>query len=82
MESEKHRVSGIDWMATRMADITDRIEWQDMLDSLPEKLRDIVIQHYWHGLNSREIAQLLKIPDATVRARLRAAIKMLRVTAN
>ena len=45
---------------------------------VPEKYRDIVEMRYVMGMNSREIAERLDIPAATVRSRLHAAIKMLR----
>ena len=78
LESEKHYVRCSSGMMTQMADITIRLEWRDLLDRLPANQRDIVIQRYWQGLNSREMAHRLKLPEATIRARLRAAIRVLR----
>ncbi|OPG15474.1 RNA polymerase sigma factor [Ferroacidibacillus organovorans] len=80
LESEKHQMSGSVDTTFRMTHIAARLECQDLLNRLPANLRDIIILRYWQGLSSREMAKRLKIPDATVRARLRAAIKRLRAT--
>ncbi len=60
------------------AEVSNEVEWADLLDRLPATLRAIVIQRYWHGLNSREIASRVGIADATVRSQLRKAMKLLR----
>lgn len=56
----------------------ERIEWMDLLERLPANLRTIVIQRYWQGLNSREIAGRSGMVDATVRSHLRRAMQLLR----
>ena len=38
---------------------------------LPRKYRIVIYLHYYEGYSTVEIAKLLKIPDATVRTRLR-----------
>ncbi|MFD1676977.1 RNA polymerase sigma factor [Alicyclobacillus fodiniaquatilis] len=55
-----------------------RIEMQELLEQLPSPLRDIVHRRYWLGMNSRQIADTLELPAATVRHRLHTAIKLLR----
>jgi RNA polymerase sigma-70 factor (ECF subfamily) len=50
-------------------------------DLVPEKYRDLVRMRYEWGMNSREIAEQLGIPAATVRSRLRLAIKQMRLQA-
>lgn len=56
----------------------EQIEWKDLLERLPVALRTIVIQRYWQGLNSREIAMRTGMVDATVRSHLRRAMQLLR----
>ena len=50
----------------------------DPFDLVPEADRQLVEMRYRLGLSSREIAQDLNIPAATVRSRLHQAIKRLR----
>jgi len=50
----------------------------DSFDLVPEADRDLVEKRYRLGLSSREIADDLGIPAATVRSRLHQAIKRLR----
>ena len=47
-------------------------------DLVPEQYRDIVEKRYVLGMNSRQIAEELGIPAATVRSRLHLALKKLR----
>lgn len=47
-------------------------------DLAPKRYRDIVKMRYQLGMNSREIAEELGIPAATVRSRLHLAMKALR----
>jgi RNA polymerase sigma-70 factor (ECF subfamily) len=48
------------------------------LSDMPEDLKTIVIQKYWLGLNSSEIAKELSIPPGTVRYKLHLAINKIR----
>jgi RNA polymerase sigma-70 factor (ECF subfamily) len=48
------------------------------LDALAPKLRAVVVLRYFEGLNSREIASVLRVPDGTVRFRLASAMRRLR----
>jgi RNA polymerase sigma-70 factor (ECF subfamily) len=47
------------------------------LDSLPEKLRMVMIMAAVEGYDTREVAQLLQLPEGTVKSRLRLARKRL-----
>jgi RNA polymerase sigma-70 factor (ECF subfamily) len=47
-------------------------------DLVPERFREIFEKRYVQGMTSREIAQELDIPAATVRSRLHLALKELR----
>lgn len=57
----------------------DSREIWSMLMSLPEKLRLPVYLHYYEGYKTIEIAGMLGVNHATVRTRLRAAKKKLRI---
>lgn len=53
---------------------------RDAILQLPEKQRIVVILHYMEGYKIAEIAKILRLPDETVRSRLkraRAALKTL-----
>ena len=45
--------------------------------ALPEKYREVVMLHYYQGLNGPEVARILHIPQATVLTRLHRARKLL-----
>ena len=49
-----------------------------LLEKLPESLRLPVELKYYQGMNATEIGEAMKIPAATVRTRLRTAIRQLR----
>lgn len=54
------------------------LEFQGLLDHIPDRYRELLHKRYVLGMTSREIAQELSIPAATVRSRLHIAIKWLR----
>ena len=54
------------------------IDVWNALNILPQKLREVVVLHYYEDLSSREIASVLGIPDGTVRFRLMTARRRLR----
>lgn len=59
----------------------DAIEILDLwraLAEIPRQLRVVVVLRYFEDLNSREIADVLGIPDGTVRVRLATAMRRLR----
>lgn len=51
---------------------------QDLLNQIPDRYYELLHKRYVLGMNSREIAKEMGIPAATVRSRLRLAIKKLR----
>jgi RNA polymerase sigma-70 factor, ECF subfamily len=46
---------------------------QQELDALPEKLRIVMVMAAIEGYDTREVAQLLQLPEGTVKSRLRLA---------
>lgn len=46
-------------------------EWNQMLDSLDEKYRTILLLYYLEDFNTREISQILDMNENTVRIRLK-----------
>ncbi|WP_221565059.1 RNA polymerase sigma factor [Alkalihalobacillus sp. TS-13] len=55
-----------------------RIEIRELLEHLQPKDFEIVYKKFWLGLNSKQIASHLNIPDSTVRYRLQQALTQLR----
>ena len=45
---------------------------------LPDKYKTSIYLYYYEGYNSREIAQILKKPESTIRTYLQKAKKMIR----
>lgn len=58
------------------------VDMKELLQSLPIDLRDVVYKRYWLGLTSKQIAKPLGLSDATIRYRLRTAIRLLRSKIN
>ncbi|HEY5258282.1 MAG TPA: RNA polymerase sigma factor [Candidatus Baltobacteraceae bacterium] len=58
-------------------DCSTSIDIWHALGTLPEYLRTVIVLHYFENLSGREIADLLRIPDATVRFRLMTARRRL-----
>lgn len=56
----------------------DHSDLYDALMALDETLRLPVVLHYLEGFKTREVAQMLNIPEGTVKTRLRAARAQLR----
>ena len=50
---------------------------REELDALPEKLRMVMVMAAVEGYDTREVAQLLQLPEGTVKSRLRLARKRL-----
>lgn len=48
----------------------DNIEWNEMLKSLDEKYRLVIMLYYVEGFKTKEISKILEIPESTVRTRL------------
>ncbi|MBQ7370641.1 MAG: RNA polymerase sigma factor [Blautia sp.] len=48
-----------------------QVEWQDLLWRLDEKYRMVLILYYLEGFRTGEIAQILGMPETTVRTRLK-----------
>ena len=44
-----------------------------LIDSLPEKMREVVVLKYYHDLMDAEIAEIAGIPEGTVKSRLHRA---------
>ena len=49
------------------------VEWDDFLNGLDRKHRTVVILYYVQEFKTREIAEILKVNESTVRSRLAAA---------
>ena len=45
---------------------------------LPEKYRTAIYLHYYEGYSTKEIAEIIGVPAATVRTRLRRAREQLK----
>ncbi len=64
-------------------DATQQSEQQQLikraLASLPSQLQTILVLRYFNGVNSKEIGEILELPDSTVRSHLRRAREKLAV---
>ena len=53
------------------------VEINEMLSSLPEKIRIVFLLYYVEGYSIREIHRILRIPEGTVKSRLNTGRKLL-----
>ena len=54
-------------------------EVRDAIDRLPEKIRQTVVLYYIEEFSVKEIKQILKIPEGTVKSRLSKGRDLLRI---
>lgn len=62
------------------AEAASRAALRELVATLPEAQREIVLLRFGQDLTLREIAQVTDLPLRTVQSRLRAALKHLRMT--
>jgi RNA polymerase sigma-70 factor (ECF subfamily) len=62
----------------RQFDPAGNVALYDLLGELPDPLRLTVTLKYFGNMNATEIGEAMKIPAATVRTRLRTALRYLR----
>jgi len=62
----------------RQGDLAGNVALYDLLGELPDSLRVPVTLKYFGNMNATEIGEAMKIPAATVRTRLRTAMRYLR----
>lgn len=53
----------------------ENVEWKEALKTLDEKYRLVIMLYYVEGFKTREISQILELPEATIRTRLSRARK-------
>ena len=59
-------------------DPSDRLTVQDLVRLLPSELSIPVHLKYFQGYNATEIGEIMGIPPATVRTRIRSALKIMK----
>lgn len=59
-------------------DDADALDLRQAVVALPDELRRVVALRFYAGMNSTEIGDVLDMPAATVRTRLRRALELLR----
>ena len=64
--------------ARRPMDSRGFVQFDEILDRVPERYRDVIERRYGLGMNSSEIGKELGIPAVTVRSHLHQAIRWLR----
>ncbi|MGE5334916.1 MAG: RNA polymerase sigma factor [Nitrososphaerota archaeon] len=60
------------------SDHANAIDLRGAIDTLDEDLRLVVVLRYYSGMDATEVGAILGIPPATVRTRLRRALRVLR----
>ena len=60
-----------------VVDGEERDQVQQLLATLPEKYRLALILRYWYDLSYAEIAEMVKLPENTVKTRLHRARQMM-----
>jgi RNA polymerase sigma-70 factor (ECF subfamily) len=60
------------------ATLDAKLDAQQRLAGLPERLREVLVLRYFEDLGEREIAEIVGVPPGTVKSRLHAAVRALR----
>jgi RNA polymerase sigma-70 factor (ECF subfamily) len=60
------------------SDPADKVAVEVLVEGLPPALRAPVRMKYFGGMNASEIGRVMNLPPATVRTRLRTALRMMR----
>ncbi len=80
--SEDSPLLEIEDQAARPYEETNWHEWKQeiamLLMTLPPAYREVINLHYFEDLSYREIAELLNLPEGTVKATVHRAIRLLR----
>ena len=53
------------------------LEMMDLICKLPEKYRYYIVLRFYAGLTYKEISQTLRIPESTVKSRMKSALRIL-----
>jgi RNA polymerase sigma-70 factor (ECF subfamily) len=59
-------------------DLTDRLAAEELVAGLPPSLAAPVRMKFFQGMNATEIGRAMGLPPATVRTRLRTALRLMR----
>ncbi|WP_405098085.1 RNA polymerase sigma factor [Oceanobacillus sp. FSL H7-0719] len=57
----------------------DKLTVQSAILQLPDEQRAVILLTYYHDMTQREVADILAIPTGTVKSRLHASLKKLKV---
>ncbi|MBT2691747.1 RNA polymerase sigma factor [Bacillus sp. ISL-55] len=59
--------------------LEDKLSIQAAIQQLPDEQRAVILLTYYHDLPQKEISKILEIPIGTVKSRLHASLKKLKV---
>ena len=77
-ERERRAIRNVTAGAAAVADPLQEVDVRNLIASLPPRLRDPFLLHYYGGFGIREVATLLHRPEGTIKADLFAARARLR----
>lgn len=60
-------------------DFTEKIELETAIETLPLKIREVIVLYYIEDFSVKEIKSILKIPEGTVKSRLLRGRELLRL---
>ena len=75
----KHEISLDSVQNNGYFDDHSKLDFEQMIRSLPPELREIVSLKYYSEFTHEEISRILKLPIGTVKSRLSRALKLLRL---
>ena len=68
----------MEYLETGYSGSEARVNFRQMVQNLPEELKEIVYLKFAQELTFREIAMVVDLPVRTVQSRLRRALKLIR----
>ena len=70
--------NGVIQLQANTTDPGDSLSLKDAIRRLPQELQDVLILYYYHGLSTKEIAQIQGIKQDTVQKRIKHARELLK----
>ncbi len=79
----RHAQASVDQVQMNAGEQASRLSLEDqlylrrMLKSLPESEQNLLLLRYWVGMTHKEVAQVLQVPEGTIRRQCAATLKKL-----
>ena len=78
-QKRRSRFRSLEEVPELTAEMLDALPLREAVQRLPKEWKDVVILRFFSGLTLAETAEVLQIPQGTVKTRQRKALQLLRL---